>query len=196
MSPRPTPVTGVNDVIRLPATAAAASAALRNGVVIDVETTGLDAAADCVIEVAALRVREAKVVATFTTLIRPETPIPAVITELTGITAGMASAAPPMETVAAELVRHLCDGNPVIVGHNVDFDLSFLSRSHDGFPPPKAQALCTAECARALIPRHEVGRYRLDRVAAALGMQQRPRHRALDDAWTTFEVLAKLSARA
>ncbi|MCX2163131.1 3'-5' exonuclease [Corynebacterium auriscanis] len=97
---------------------------------------------------------------------------------------------------------------PILVGHNVAFDYSFLQhellRHHlavdadtampaawwSPYTPP---LLCTAELSRALIPRQAVGRYRLDNVATYFSTPHRPRHRAEVDVWATFDVLRGLS---
>ena len=55
-------------------------------VVVDTETTGLDPSRDQLIEIAACILRGPEVVEHFQTFVNPGRPIPAEITELTGIT--------------------------------------------------------------------------------------------------------------
>ncbi|MCL6637441.1 MAG: PHP domain-containing protein, partial [Alicyclobacillus sp.] len=65
-------------------------------VVFDTETTGLNAREDTLIELAAVRVRGGELVDTFATLIDPERPLPAKISELTGITQDMVDGQPKL----------------------------------------------------------------------------------------------------
>lgn len=95
-------------------------------VVVDIETTGLDASWCEIIEVAALKVEDGVVVNRFHSLVRPNgLPIPAFTTDLTGITNDMLLDAPSMNEIASELSLFL--GNEALVGHNVCFDAKFLS---------------------------------------------------------------------
>ena len=61
----------------------------------------------------------------FTTLINPGHPVPTEITELTGISTMMVRTAPRADEIMPELLNFLKDSP--IVGHNVSFDLRFLS---------------------------------------------------------------------
>lgn len=95
-------------------------------VVVDTETTGLDASWCEIIEIAALKVEEGIVVDRFHSLVRPNNlPIPAFIADLTGITNDMLLDAPSMNEIALELSLFL--GEETLVGHNVCFDAKFLS---------------------------------------------------------------------
>ena len=95
-----------------------------NYVVIDIETTGLDADCDEIIEVAAARVRAGAVSEKFSSLIKPENTINEFIVNLTGITNEMVKTAPPPVIVLKDFVDFV--GKGLIVGHNVNFDINFL----------------------------------------------------------------------
>lgn len=92
--------------------------------VIDLETTGLSAEYDEIIEVCALRVRNNEITESFQTLVKPECEVDDFITELTGITNAMLEDAPSPESVIPRL--HDFIGNDIVVGHNVNFDINFL----------------------------------------------------------------------
>ena len=95
-------------------------------VVLDTETTGLDATWCEIIEIAALRVKNGSTVERFSTLVKPNAfPIPAFITNLTGITNDMLISAPKIDVVAPRLSEFL--GKSTLVGHNVCFDAKFVS---------------------------------------------------------------------
>ena len=76
-------------------------------IALDVETTGLDPAADRVIEVAAVRftIDPPAELATFSTLINPERPIPEKITQITGLTDADVAGAPVAAAVLPSLRR-------------------------------------------------------------------------------------------
>ena len=93
-------------------------------VAIDIETTGLDAQRDAIIEVAAVRFNGRRVEGEWTSLINPNRPIPPTITQLTGITNDMIRNAPPLRAVIQDLEAFI--GSDPVLGHNVRFDLGFL----------------------------------------------------------------------
>jgi DNA polymerase-3 subunit epsilon len=101
------------------------------GVVIDFETTGLDATRDEIIEVAAVKFRYSDrdeitgVSDTFQSFNEPSAPIPAEVAELTGITDAMVAG---HKIDATALERFVSDAN-IVIAHNSDFDRKFAERS-------------------------------------------------------------------
>lgn len=93
--------------------------------VVDIETTGFSSTSNKIIEITALRVREDEIVDTFTSLINPCEDIPCKIQNLTGITNEMVIKAPTIEEVLPKFIDFVA--NDLIVGHNVKFDLQFIS---------------------------------------------------------------------
>lgn len=184
MNPRPEP-----DELR-----AALRESLRQSVVVDCETTGLDPGTDRIIEIAALRVRQGRPVALFHRLVDPGRPLPEFITSLTGLTDDRVRHAPPVAEVLGELSGFLA--TDTVVGHNVAFDLAFIDAeiltTHNA-PRAVAPSLCTAESARALVPRSHVGRYRLNALADTLRLRHRPTHRTVSDVLATLDLLHYLS---
>jgi DNA polymerase III subunit epsilon len=91
--------------------------------VIDVETTGLSAAADRVLELAAVRCTAAgEVLGELHTLVDPECPVAA--TFVHGVDDRMVAGAPCFRDVA-DLLLALLDG-AVVVAHNAAFDVGFV----------------------------------------------------------------------
>lgn len=92
--------------------------------VVDIETTGLSPETCEIIEIAAVRYRNGKKAAVFSTFVKPVSPIPAFITSMTGINDAAVKDAPDI----AEAVLAFCDfvGNDMIMGYNVNFDINFL----------------------------------------------------------------------
>ncbi len=96
-----------------------------NYCVLDLETTGLSPYENEIIEIAMLRVRGGSVQQIFQTLVHPEHRISRFITNLTGISNEMVETSPAIEDVIGDAFQFL--GEDLIVGHNVSFDLRFLS---------------------------------------------------------------------
>src|SRR5688500_6607588 len=77
----------------------------RTFIALDVETTGLEAGVDEIIEVAAVKFRGDEVLETFQQLVRPRQSLPLKITRLTGITEEQLADAPRFSAIAPDLVR-------------------------------------------------------------------------------------------
>jgi DNA polymerase-3 subunit epsilon len=162
-------------------------------VVVDLETTGLDANAASILEVGAVRLSQLRIVDRFETLVRPRGKLPRAIVALTGICDAMVEEAPTERRALRSFARWL-DRTPTapFVAHNASFDHRFVTRALDlcGLPPYRGAVLCTRKLARRLIP--ELGRYNLDHLCAHFGVSNRARHRALGDAEATARALIDL----
>ena len=160
-------------------------------VVVDVETTGgAPERGHRVTEVAAVRVSQGRVSETYCTLVNPERRIPSMISTLTGITDAMVAGAPPFRDVAPAVADAL--RGRVFVAHNAAFDWRFLCAEMDrtmGYQLDGRQ-LCTVRLARKLLP-HLPSRS-LGALADYFGLHIASRHRALDDAVATAELLIRL----
>ena len=97
-----------------------------NYVVFDLETTGLSTRYDKITEFGGVRFEHGQVVETLDILINPEREIPAKIVEKTKITNEMVKDAPSFQEVLPKLLGVL--DNCVVVAHNADFDINFLSK--------------------------------------------------------------------
>lgn len=96
-----------------------------NYIVIDIETTGLSPVQDEITEIAAIKYRHNRKVEEFVTLVKPEGEISPFITKLTGISKETVADAPSIDEVIEGFARFV--GEDILVGHNVAFDISFLS---------------------------------------------------------------------
>ena len=174
-------------------------------VVVDLETTGLGASA-AITEIGAVRVRAGRRPEEFHSLVDPEQPIPPRITALTGITSSMVRDAPPIDDAYPSFARWAGledqDGHavpnprPVLVAHNATFDTGFLRRSarRIGHDWPHVRVVDTLALARVALPRPLVPNHRLDTLAGHFNVSPTGRHRALDDARATVDVLHGLLA--
>ncbi len=157
-------------------------------VIFDVETTGASAGKDGgITEIGALKLVRGQVVDEFATLVNPGRKIDPFVVRLTGITDRMVSGAPPVSEVMPRF-EEFVEGC-VVVGHNVQFDCSFVAAARGGTPLPNP-TLDTLKLARCLVP--GLGRYRLSALVNHFGVRQAPNHRALADASATTGVFQKL----
>jgi len=158
-------------------------------VAIDIETTGLDSQSDAILEIAAVRFNGSRIEDEWSTLINPGRPIPALITQLTGITNEMVRNAPPVRAVIQDLAGFV--GHSPVVGHNVRFDLGFLQKQG---VLGLVEAIDTYELASVLIP--TASRYNLGALGQIMGILIPNSHRALDDARLTHRVFIRLYEQA
>jgi DNA polymerase-3 subunit epsilon/ATP-dependent DNA helicase DinG len=142
---------------------------------LDIETTGLSADRDAVIEVGLVRYRGDREEQRWSSFVHPGRPIPAVITQLTGINDAMVSGAPRLPEVIPQ-IRELIEG-AAILGHNIAFDISFF-RSFGLMAD--SESIDTLELASVLVPR--APRYNLGALCRHLEIPLAATHRALDDA--------------
>jgi DNA polymerase-3 subunit epsilon/ATP-dependent DNA helicase DinG len=158
-------------------------------VAVDIETTGLNAQDDSIIEIGAVKFNGRRVEDTWTTLVNPRRPIPGFITQLTGISNNMVRQAPVLTDVISDLIAFA--GSAPILGHNVTFDLTFLRQAgalRDNL------SIDTYELAAVLMP--TASRYNLSALAQQLGVLLPATHRALDDARATHGVFIELLDKA
>jgi DNA polymerase III subunit epsilon len=159
--------------------------------VVDLETTGGSPGHSKVTEIGAVRVRALCIEDRYSSLVDPGRPIPAAVTELTGIDDRLVAGSPDIASVLPGFVAFA--GQDVLVAHNAPFDLRFLNyerRRLTGryFTQPWLDTLVLAR--RLLDGR--AGRHDLATLAAWADTAVRPNHRALPDAEATAEVLIVL----
>jgi DNA polymerase-3 subunit epsilon len=161
-------------------------------VVVDVETTGFLPEDATIIEIGAVRLGGAQVTGEFFSLVNPATPIPAAITELTGISDAMVSHAPPAVSALGAFLTFA--RGCVLVAHNAPFDLGFLTSGcrSSGLAWPAAAVLDTAVLARLLLGPDQVPDSKLATLAEYFATRVAPCHRALADAQATADVLLGL----
>jgi len=158
-------------------------------VALDLETTGLDHERDAIIEIGARRFDGSRVEDEWTTLVNPGRHIPEFISNLTGISDEMVRQAPRIREVLDDLAAFI--GDAPILGHNIQFDLSFLKK-YGLFG--LSERIDTYEMAAVLLP--SASRYNLGALGQALGIPLPASHRALDDARVTHVVFQRLFAQA
>lgn len=159
-------------------------------IIFDLETTGLSAATERIIEIGAVKVENGAILESFDLFVDPEKAITPEITRLTSITNEMVAGA-PKEAEALEQFFRFCDGCDILVAHNADFDMGFLRAAirRCGREEDPVQ-IDTLVMARAMYP--ELKKHKLDTIAERLGVTQKHHHRADDDARVLAEIFLKM----
>ena len=155
----------------------------------DLETTGLDAATDEIIEIGIARFVEGELVEQYQSLIKPPIPIPPEISQLTGIDPEDVEDQPRIQDLVADIASFF--GDSPVVAHNVQFDRSFLAKHHS---LERNLAIDTVELASIMLPASP--RYNLSTLATVMGIKLERAHRAFDDALATGLLYWQLWQRA
>ncbi|MBE9389242.1 PolC-type DNA polymerase III [Vagococcus salmoninarum] len=152
-------------------------------VVFDVETTGLSAVYDSIIELAAVKMHKGNVIEQFEEFINPGHPLSQTTINLTGITDDMVRNSKSEEEVLRRF-RDFC-GEDILVAHNASFDMGFLNTSYGKYEIPEApnSVIDTLEMSRFLHP--EWKSHRLNTIAKKYGVNLEQHHRAVYDSETT-----------
>lgn len=158
--------------------------------VLDVETTGLTARYNGIIEIGIVKVKGLKIIDKYATLINPGRQIPFYITQFTGITDNDTFNAPFFEDVAEEIEEFI--SGTVITAHNLSFDRSFLNKEFlmIGKEKPTNPQLCTLRLSKRLYP--ELRSKSLNSLSHFLKVKLINAHRALPDAEATAQILIRM----
>lgn len=159
--------------------------ALKGGkyVIFDVETTGLSAIYDKVIELSAVKMENGNVIDEFEEFIDPGFPLSETTINLTSITNEMVRGSLSEKEVFTKFREFYEDA--IIVGHNVTFDIGFMNTGYlrHGMEEIKNPIIDTLTLARFLYP--TLKGYRLNTLAKKFNVALEHHHRAIYDAETT-----------
>jgi DNA polymerase III epsilon subunit family exonuclease len=171
-------------------------------VAFDLETTGLSADSDRIVEVGAVRFdASGRVLGEFERLVNPLRPSGAMARAVHGISDEELALAETAEFVLPEFVRFLGDpARTKLLAHNAAFDAGFLGRelARLGRPMPGHSVVDTLALARRRWPR--IGSHKLDFLARRLNLDPHGPHRALADSrrvrglWLALDRDQKLDA--
>ncbi|MGD6965090.1 PolC-type DNA polymerase III [Rossellomorea vietnamensis] len=159
-------------------------------VVFDVETTGLSAMYNTIIELAAVKIRDGEIIDRFESFANPHHPLSATTINLTGITDEMVKDAPEIEEALKSFKDWAEDA--VLVAHNASFDMGFLNVGYGKAGLDKAEnpVIDTLELGRLLYP--EMKNHRLNTLAKKFDIELTQHHRAIYDAEATGYLLLKM----
>jgi len=157
--------------------------------IVDIETNGSKIEKHQIIELAAVKVKNGKIIDKYESLVYTREINPH-ITEITGINAEDTKDAPNLKKVLHDFKTFL--GDAIFVAHDVKFDYKFISLSMQriGLAPILNRSLCSLFLAERTI---ESFRYALSYLNDSLNLNPNAtHHRAMSDVMTTYE-LFKLS---
>jgi len=160
----------------------------------DLETTGLDAENDRIIEAAVVRFTFDTIIDSYETLIDPEGPISAVSMEIHHITEQMVEGKPKIQEVMPKILSLI--GKNIIVGHGIATDISFLYAAAKRFCIPCNLAsmpyIDTLRLARLY---GESPTNSLEMLRAHFNIASEGAHRALSDVTVNIEVFKFLTTK-
>ena len=158
-------------------------------VAFDLETTGLYARRDKIIEIGAVRMKDGVEIDRFQTFVDPEQPLEKRTTDLTGITDDMLRGAPKIDAVLPKFLDFV--GGSVLVAHNADFDTTFIrwACQKQGVAYDLT-SVDTLTISQNLLT--DLSKFTLDTVAKHFGLEDFNHHRAGDDALICGKIMGKL----
>ena len=163
-----------------------------DAVVLDTETTGLDARNARVVQIGAIRMHGPKILSDdrFERVVNPGVPIPPETIAVHGIADEDVKHAPVFAVVLSELEAFL--GGSIVIGHTIAYDMNVLRRECElaGKVWRPRRALDIRILAKLAAP--TLADHSLDRLCDWLGIENGARHTALGDAEATGRVFAAL----
>jgi DNA polymerase III epsilon subunit family exonuclease len=161
-------------------------------VVLDVETTGLSAVKDKIIEVCAVKMRDGVIIKTFGGLVDPQIPVSPEISAITGIRDNQLERAHAFNEIADKLYDFI--GGATIAGHNVQFAMDFLAAADSRYVD--TPIIDTSILAKELADGgkiYGVSRFTLSALADRFGIENPNAHTACNDALVTVKLLIALA---
>ncbi len=145
----------------------------------DLETTGLSASWDRIVELGAIRWHNGQEIATYQNLINPQRTMPPAVIEIHGITDDDVKDSPTIEEKLPEFIEFL--KTDIVVAHNARFDVGFLRCScmRAGIPMPSLHYVDTCALTRRTFP--GLTSYSLPTLRDHFGLGNDISHRALED---------------
>lgn len=169
---------------------------MKRRIVIDTETTGLDAKEDRLCEVAAIEIDENnRPIRIFHSYINPEMPMPYFAFRVHKLSDDFLSDKPTFEEIA-DALRDFLSG-AMLIAHNARFDVGFLDAEfnrlgYSNLVEMGCEMLCTLELAHCKV---DIPRYSLNSLCDLFSIDRSDRngaHGALIDAKLLIEVYTRL----
>ncbi len=167
----------------------------REYVALDLETTGLMAETDRIVEIGAVRFRaDGEELGRFESLVNPERPMSPAAFAIHGLSDEILATAPCAREVLPEFLLFI--GEPAttaLMAHNASFEAGFLGceLARAGLRAPMHSIFDTLALARRRMP--WLASHRLDNLAHAMGLDPAGAHRALADCLRVKEIWLHLA---
>lgn len=154
--------------------------------IVDVETSGMRATQDRIIEIGLVLIDQDKISKQWTSLVNPQTGVNPYILSMTGINPYELTQAPTFAQIEDKIWQDL--QGRTLVAHNARFDYGFLKSEFNHLNKSlQLPQLCTVRLSRTLFPRHKG--HGLDKIISRFNYAIENRHRALDDALIVWKFL-------
>lgn len=151
-------------------------------VALDLETTGLRAESDRIVEIGAIRFDEnGRIIDRFQSLVNPERPMPASVQAIHGLSDDHLAYAPIAAAILPAFLTFLGGSSTMLLAHNAWFDAGFLGHElkRAGMTDSDHAVVDTLALSRRRLPL--LPNHRLDTIAHALGLEVSGHHRAIAD---------------
>lgn len=160
-------------------------------VVLDIETTGISPHNAEIIELYMIKFKENKIINEYYSKFKPDGELPIFISKLTGIYEWHLKNSPKIESEIKKINDFL--KNTIVIGHNLNFDLSFLNSvlKENKFKKLQNERLDTLKLSRALL-RGKIKNHKLQTLSYFYKTHNKNEHNAKADVLTTYEVLQNL----
>jgi len=163
-----------------------------DSVILDTETTGLDARTARLVQIGAVRLSGSGIdeAERFEQLVDPGVPIPPMASAIHGIKDEHVGNAPSFSAIAPELEAFIASS--VVIGHTISYDVAVLQREYElaGRAWRRPRTLDVRDLAELAQP--TLARYDLERLCEWLSIDIVGRHTAIGDALATARVFAAL----
>lgn len=186
LSNNPTPKKALKEIINFKPTSVTSKISdlkLDNFIVIDTETTGLNASKDELLEIAAIKFVEGQPIECLTTLLKPKKEISDEISNINHITNEMVLNAPNVSFVI-EAFNNFFD-NYNIVAYNIEFDIKFLYKNGLDLLSKRRQFFDAIQVCKKYYKNSYLPNYKLDTICTEYGIHRNQSHRSVEDALAT-----------
>lgn len=161
-------------------------------VVLDTETTGLNAYRDKIVQIALVTVENGEVTETFSSFVNPKCHIPFEASRINHITDADLVDAPTAGEISAEVLSKI--NGKTVVAHNADFDIDFLKQWYmSSSEPIQVKYIDTLGLSRKAFP--NMGKYSLQHLIDVFGLDRGDAHRADSDALATQQLFELCKAQ-
>lgn len=161
---------------------------LKDYIILDTETTGLNKQIDKIIEIAMIKVQNGEIIDQYQTLVNPDYAVwpTTKVAIMSDITNEELKSAPIIDDIIDDVMTF--KGDLPFVGHNINFDISFIERElNRKHQEAQIDYYDTISIAKDAIP--GLRSYKLSALMEYLGHNEPQKHRALDDAQETLFLL-------
>lgn len=160
---------------------------MKEYVVVDLETTGLDPYKGCeIIEIGITEIKGDNIGRNYSRFVKPKNHIPYFITDITNITDDMVENEEGIETVLPRFRKYL--GDKTMIAHNAKFDLKFLNYYLELLNlEPITNYICTLELLKQ-VKSYKGKNKKLETACNYYGIENKNAHRADSDTLATAKL--------